>query len=135
MPILPNPKHEAFCQHRAAGKTCDESYKLAGYKPDRHHAARLATNGHFVARIAELQAKAAIRAAVTIYTIADQLDEDRALAFKLGQASAAVAASVAKAKLLGLNVDRSVVTMHNYSQSPRRSFATRSPQSTPRPGL
>ena len=59
MPALKNPRYESFCQHRAAGKTCDESYKLAGYRPDRHHAGRLATYGHIVARIAELQAKAA----------------------------------------------------------------------------
>ena len=110
MPALKNPRHETFCQHHAAGKSCDESYRLAGYKPDRHHAARLATYGHIVARIAELQGKAAQRAEVTIDTIAAQLDEDRALAYECKNPSAAVAATVAKAKLFGLMVDRRACT-------------------------
>jgi phage terminase small subunit len=45
MPILPNAKHEAFCQSVAIGKTADEAYRLAGYKPSRQHASRLATKG------------------------------------------------------------------------------------------
>ncbi len=48
--------------------------------------------------------------------MARQFDEDREFAIKCKVPSAAVAASVAKAKLFGLNVERSVVTMHNYSQ-------------------
>ena len=43
MSELKNPRHETFCQQYATGKSCDESYRLAGYRPDRHHAARLAT--------------------------------------------------------------------------------------------
>ncbi len=43
---------------------------------------------------------------VTIETIAAQLDEDRRLAYEQGQASAAVAASMSKAKLFGLITDR-----------------------------
>ena len=26
MPALKNPRHKSFCQHHAAGKTCDKSY-------------------------------------------------------------------------------------------------------------
>ena len=55
MPLLKNPRHEAFCQHRAAGKTCNRSYKLAVHKPDRKHAARLATKGDIQARTREIQ--------------------------------------------------------------------------------
>jgi phage terminase small subunit len=66
MPALKNPRHESFCQHRAAGKTMSEAYELAGYKPDRKHAARLATKGDIEARIAELQAPAAQKAQVDI---------------------------------------------------------------------
>lgn len=50
---------------------------------------------------------AATKAAVTVESIANQLDEDRNLAYREGQASAAVAASMAKAKLYGMVVNKS----------------------------
>lgn len=55
MPALKNPKHELFCHQRAKGVCADKAYVSAGYKEDRHHAARLATNGHVIARVAEIQ--------------------------------------------------------------------------------
>lgn len=116
MPTLNNPRHEAFCQHRVAGKTQDEAYKLAGYRPDPGAASRLSRNVNVSRRLDELQAKAAAKVEVTVDTIAAQLDEDRAFAIKQGSPSAAVAASTAKAKLFGLMTDRQVVAVsHNYS--------------------
>lgn len=116
MPILKNTKQEAFCQARVAGKTLDESYRAAGYKPNRPAASRLATNGNVQRRIAELQQRALARAEVTIDTIAAELDEDRALAFKNDNPGAAVAATMGKAKLFGLLVERATVQVtHNYA--------------------
>ena len=119
MPILANAKHEAFCQHRVAGHSQDEAYKLAGFKPSRQHAHRLATRGYIVDRIVELQQKSVERLEVTIDSMARQFDEDRQFAIACKKPSAAVAASVAKAKPFGLNVDRSV-SKHtintNYAQ-------------------
>ncbi|RWH76850.1 MAG: hypothetical protein EOQ86_19675 [Mesorhizobium sp.] len=66
-------------------------------------------NESVIRRVAELQKRHAERAAVTVESIADQLDEDRQLAFSQGQASAAVSASLAKARLFGLLVDKSEV--------------------------
>jgi len=57
MPVLKNARHEKFAQALASGKTADASYKLAGYKPSRQHAARLASKGDIRARVAELQSK------------------------------------------------------------------------------
>lgn len=106
MPVLPNPKHERFCQELAKGKTQDEAYQLAGYKPSASNASTLRSNQNIDARIAELLDKAAQFVAVTVESIALQLDEDRQLAHSVGQPASAVAASMAKAKLFGLAPDK-----------------------------
>jgi phage terminase small subunit len=62
MPVLKNARHEAFAQAIASGKTADEAYALAGYRPDRGHASRLAANGSIRARIEAIKAKAADKA-------------------------------------------------------------------------
>ncbi len=64
MPELKNPRHERHVQGLAAGKTSDQAYVDAGFKPDRHNAARLTTKDHIQARLAELQRKAAEKAVV-----------------------------------------------------------------------
>jgi hypothetical protein len=117
MTALSNAKREAFCQHRAVGsKTLDEAYVLAGYKPNRKNAARLAMTKEVKARLKELQAHAAEVVDVTVEMMAVQFDEDRRLAIKMKQMGAAHSASVSKAKLFGLFVDRSVVNVsHSYS--------------------
>ena len=116
MPVLKNPKREAFCQARASGKTLDQAYAEAGYKPSRNNAARLVMSKEVKARLAELQAKVAEKYEVTVETMAAQFDEDRKNAIKWKQGSAAHAASHSKAKLFGLMVDKqSVNVTHNYS--------------------
>lgn len=110
MPVLPNARHERFAQELAKGKTADEAYENAGYQANRHNASRLKTNEHILSRIVEIQERGAEKAAVTVETIANQLDEDRTLARECRQTSAAVSASVAKAKLFGLMPDKHEVT-------------------------
>ena len=41
MPILANPKHEAFAQGLARGSSAAAAYVEAGYKANRHNAAAL----------------------------------------------------------------------------------------------
>ncbi|MGP9819200.1 terminase small subunit [Salinarimonas sp. NSM] len=106
MPAMKNARHEAFAQAVAKGRTQVEAYALAGYKPNDGHAARLAGNGRVRARIAELQGRAAERTAVTIESLTAELEEARALAKAQGQAGGAVAATMGKAKLHGLLVER-----------------------------
>lgn len=113
MPVLSNPRWEAFAQALAKGKTQEEAYEAAGYKPSRHHASRLATNGNVQARLAELQEKAAERALVTIESLTDELEEARLLAMKEGQPSAAAAAVMGKARLHGKLVDKAEVTVNH----------------------
>ena len=59
MPVLKNARHERFAQNKAKGMSATEAYEKAGYKPSRQHAARLATKGDIVARVAELQGSTA----------------------------------------------------------------------------
>ncbi len=70
MPILPNPRHEAFAQALAKGKTADEAYAQAGYAPNRKNAWRLKTNEDVRGRVADLTGNAADKAE---WTAADRL--------------------------------------------------------------
>ena len=54
MPALTNPKHERFAQELASGKTADESYITAGYKPSRANASHLQHTHNISQRIAEI---------------------------------------------------------------------------------
>lgn len=106
MPVLKNTKHERFAQELAKGLTSDEAYVVAGYKENRHNASRLKTKETVLRRIEELQGRAADKAVVTIQDIAAQLDEDRAFARSVSSASACVSATMGKAKVLGLVIER-----------------------------
>jgi len=117
MGVLKNPKHEAFCQARALGRTQTEAYIDAGFKPNRQHAHRLATTGYIEDRIKELQNKTVEIFEITAAQIAKQLDEDRAFAKKCKQTGPMVQASIAKGRLAGLFIERTNVQVtHNYSQ-------------------
>lgn len=109
MPALENPRHERFAQELAKGKTQAEAYQIAGYAPSEPNASRLTSNEKVQARVAEIQERGAIRAEVTVSTLLEELEAARiaALAAATPQSSAAVAASLGKAKLLGLITDKS----------------------------
>lgn len=106
---LKNARHERFAQELAKGKSQVDAYAAAGYKPDRGAATRLSANVSVAARLDELKARTAEKATTTAADIAKQLDEDREFARDLRQAAAAVSASLGKAKVLGLIIDRAKV--------------------------
>ena len=54
VPVLDNQRHERFAQELAKGKTADEAYQLAGYKPNRGNATTPKANQSIAARVAEL---------------------------------------------------------------------------------
>lgn len=58
LPVLPNPKHERFAQELAKGKSQQEAYVIAGYKPHISNPSALAKDKRIVARIAELLERA-----------------------------------------------------------------------------
>lgn len=55
VPILENPRHEAFAQALAQGATADGAYEAAGFRAHRGNAARLSANESVRARVRELQ--------------------------------------------------------------------------------
>lgn len=105
MPVLKNARHESMAQALAKGKTADEAYALAGYKPDRGNASRLTANDSVRVRVAELQSKTVKKVEITVDSLAQELEEARAIALKEKQSSAAVSATMGKAKLFGLGVE------------------------------
>lgn len=103
---LGNAKHERFAQAVVSGRSFNEAYAEVGYVLNPSHARRLGANPTVKERIAFLLAKAAERAIVSAETIGLQLDEDRAFAIKCEVPSAAVSATMGKAKLFGLLAER-----------------------------
>jgi hypothetical protein len=116
MPALPNARRERFCQLRLEGKTLEQAYAGAGYNPSKPAASRMAKMPDIVQRMKELHIGALNHSEVTLESIADQLDADRQLAYKQKNPSAAVAATMGKAKLYGLINEKSTVQVtHNYA--------------------
>jgi hypothetical protein len=117
MPRLANARHEKFAQavHRLGNSR--KAYTAAGYTArkgltPRHSGARdacatkLLKHPQVEQRLQELRAMALTRHQITVDTLLAQLAEDRALAQATGQSGAAVAATMAMGKLLGLVVER-----------------------------
>ncbi|WP_236761824.1 hypothetical protein [Agrobacterium tumefaciens] len=105
MPVLKNARHEQFAQGLAKGQTADEAYQKAGFKPNRGNAATLKANQSILDRVAELQSKSVKKVEITVDSLASELEEARAMALKEKQTSAAVSATMGKAKLFGLGVE------------------------------
>lgn len=109
MAALKNTRHERFAQELAKGETADAAYELAGFKANRGNAARLKANESIVARVAEIQSRAAERTEITVAGITDRLLK---IAEKGEQSKAAPMLAVARAalmdaaKLNGLVVDK-----------------------------
>jgi hypothetical protein len=107
-----NARQERFVQNLVAkGMNAAAAYGAAGYSAKRAgavraNASRLLTNANVKARVAEMQRQAAQKASITAESIAAELDAAYKLAFDNKQAGACVAASMGKAKLFGLIVDR-----------------------------
>ena len=106
MPVLRNSRHENFAQELAAGKSAAEAYERAGYVKNSGNCIRLKGNERVSARVAEIQYGGAARAEVSVASLLAELETARLLALKLGQPSAAVAATMGKAKMLGFIIDR-----------------------------
>src|SRR6201997_422056 len=123
MPILKNPRHEAYAQALARGLSASAAYGQVGFKPHRANAATLARKEHISVRVAELQeeqlaihkqatAEAVANAKVTIESLIAEAEAARAKAMsETGGSAAAVSALTAKAKLAGMW--REKVDQHN----------------------
>jgi len=111
------PKQEAFCQAYIETGNASEAYRSA-YAADKMKAeaihvkaSELLANGKVTVRVAELQGEIKERHGVTVDSLIAELEEARkaALDAETPQSSAAVAATMGKAKLTGL--DKVVIEM------------------------
>jgi phage terminase small subunit len=108
MPVLRNQRRELFAQEIAKGKTAAQAMRTANYS-DPRNSTRLKNNDEVRRRVDELKERGAIRAEVTIASLVQELEDARQLAVERGQASAAVAATMGKAKVTGQIIDRAEV--------------------------
>ena len=109
MTALKNPKHEYFAQGLAKGQTQADAYENAGYKPSEQNASRLTSNDKVQDRIAELQARAAVRAEITVSGLTTDLLRLAKSAEAFGTESgvqASRASLMDAAKLNGLIVEK-----------------------------
>ena len=117
-------KQEAFCQAYIETGNASEAYRTA-YAADKmktesvnRKAKELLDNGKIAARIAELQGEIKKRHNVTVDSLLNELEEARqaALGAETPQSSAAVAATMGKAKLTGL--DKQIVEISGKDGGP-----------------
>ncbi|HHR4328400.1 TPA: terminase small subunit [Salmonella enterica] len=110
-------KQEAFCQAYIETGNASEAYRTA-YAADKMKAeaihvkaSELLSNGKISVRVKELQGEIKQRHSVTVDSLLAELEEARqkALSAETPQSSAAVAATMGKAKLTGL--DKQIVEM------------------------
>jgi phage terminase small subunit len=106
------PKQERFClkyiETGNAAEAYRQSYNAENMKPVtiRRKAAELLDNGKVTARVRALQQRALERHDVTVDSITAELEEARIRGLKLNQVSAAVGASLGKAKIHGLLIEK-----------------------------
>jgi phage terminase small subunit len=104
--MLSNPRHERFAQALAAGKTADQAYQQAGYKPSRPHASRLATDGNVKARVAELQSRVVEGVVLTRQWVIEKLIANARKADERQEGAVVNRALELLGKEIGMFVDR-----------------------------
>jgi len=118
------PKQEAFCMAYIEGGNASEAYRQVydaqGMKAAtiNRKAFELSENGKIRARLNELRTEIAVRHSVTVDSLIDELELSRktALSADTPQCSAAVGATMGKAKLMGF--DKQIVDVRtSASQS------------------
>ena len=106
------PKQEKFCQVYIETGNASEAYRQA-YNTEKMKPESVNSKGYqllqqvqITARLDELRAEHKKRHEITVDTLVAELEEARKLAFETDKAAAAVQATMGKAKLLGLVVDK-----------------------------
>jgi phage terminase small subunit len=106
------PKQERFAQKYIelgnASEAYRQSYDAENMSPEavRVEACRLLQNPNVSLTIVELQEEARKRHAVTVASLTEELDEARELAKQIAQPAPMISATMGKAKLHGLVVEK-----------------------------
>jgi|WetSurMetagenome_2_1015567.scaffolds.fasta_scaffold101311_6 phage terminase small subunit len=113
------PKQEKFAQEYVATGNASEAYRRAyNVKPTTKdssvhaNASQLLGDTRVSQRVKQIKAAIVQRHELTIDGILDELEEAREMGKITQQSSSMVSASMGKAKLLGLIVDRKEITVH-----------------------
>jgi hypothetical protein len=123
MAVLKNARHERFAQAIAEGKTQEEAYKHAGYKPNASNASTLNRNQQVRDRVATIQAAGAAHAEITVASVTENLARIAKKAEELEDSPGLSVARLAHmdiAKLAGLVTDK-VQTETTKPLAPRRT--------------
>ena len=106
------PKQEKFCQVYIETGNASEAYRQA-YNTEKMKPESVNSKGYqllqqvqITARLDELRAEHKKRHEITVDTLVAELEEARKLAFETEKAAAAVSATMGKAKLLGLVIEK-----------------------------
>ncbi len=106
------PKQEKFCYGYMETGNASAAYRAA-YNAERMKpavvavkASELLANGKIAVKIEALRGELRQRHEITVDDLVAELEEARKLAFETDKAAAAVQATMGKAKLLGLVVDK-----------------------------
>lgn len=75
MPVLTNAKHEKFAQEIAKGKSADDAFASAAYKPNPGNAQRMKCSEVIKARVAEIMSRGAERAAISVERIVQEFSD------------------------------------------------------------
>jgi hypothetical protein len=109
MPHLDNLRHEKFCRYIVQGRTADQAYADAGYRPHRGNAARLRANESVIARIAELRIEWEHKEELTVQMVIEGLLKEAQREGEGTSQSARISAWGLLAKHLGMLVDRKII--------------------------
>lgn len=125
-------KQEKFCQVFVETGNATEAYR-ASYSTENmknetvnEEASRLRNNPKLSTRIEEIKKEHRLRHNITVDDLLDELEESRitALNAETPQSSAAVSATMGKAKLLGLDKQILDLTSTDGTMSPQRARLT-----------
>jgi len=102
------PKQKRFVTEYLKDQNATQAAARAGYSKAtaNQQGSRLLANVGVAAAIAAGQSRLAKKAAITVESLAEELEQARGMALRERQPSAAVAATMGKAKLAGLLVER-----------------------------
>ena len=113
------PKQEKFAQEYVATGNASEAYRRSyNVKPTtkdssvHSNASNLLADTLVRQRVQQIKASIVQRHELTIDDILDELEEAREMGKITQQSSSMVSASMGKAKLLGLIIDRKEITVH-----------------------
>lgn len=101
------PKQARFVAEYLKDQNATQAAIRAGYseRTAKQQGSRLLTNADVVAAVGKGQQKVARKAEVTVESLARELEQARKIALAEKQSSAAVQATMGKAKLFGLGVE------------------------------